>query len=207
MTIIPSTLPTALSMAAHVAALVPWIFCNARQLLTRARRFDHCHCAVAGRLCQLRVERDQEMQALAGVGIHDAEQRSISPIEIGLINCDLSGVDRIEPGYAVALDCAPAFSADTFVLPGAQVAQRRQLRTVNKNAVRMATEQPTHRLEAPVRHRSSPVRRARRRSLRGTASRAAVAGFSEFDSRDLGGWLVAVRLLSASSRRARIILG
>ena len=38
-------------------------------------------------------------------------------IQIGLVDRDLAGIDRIKPDQAVALDRAPAFGLEAFVFP------------------------------------------------------------------------------------------
>ena len=65
------------AMAAHFAAPIFRILSDARQQLAGPCRLDHGDGAVADRLCQLRIERHQEVQALAGVGVDDSEQRRI----------------------------------------------------------------------------------------------------------------------------------
>ena len=55
------------------------------------------------------------MQALAGVGVDDGEQRGIGDVEIGLIERDLCRVDLVKPGETVALDGAPALGFQGLV--------------------------------------------------------------------------------------------
>ena len=116
------------------------ILCDARQQLARARRLDHCDGAVAHGLCQHRIERHQEVQALAGVGVDDGEQRGIGDVEIGLIERDLRGVDLVKPGQSVAFDGAPALGLQGLVFPDRRIDQVGQLRSSDQDAVRVAAE-------------------------------------------------------------------
>ena len=83
-------------VTADAAAPVFRILGHARQQLTGARRLDHSNGAVAHCLCQLRIERHQEMQALTGIGIDDAKECRIGHVQIGLIDRDLRCIDRVE---------------------------------------------------------------------------------------------------------------
>ena len=60
-------------MAAHLAAPIIRIFCDTRQQLAGFCCSNYCNSAIAGRLGELNIERHQKMQALTGVGIHNAE--------------------------------------------------------------------------------------------------------------------------------------
>ena len=51
------------------------------------------HGAVANLLREHRIERHQEVQPLAGVGIQHREERGVGAVEIGLIERDLRGID------------------------------------------------------------------------------------------------------------------
>ena len=102
-------------MAAHPAAPVLGIFCDAHQQFTRARCLDHHNGAVTGGLRQLRIERHQEVQALAGVGVENGEQCGIGAVEIGLIDRNLRGIGLIEPAKSIAFDGAPTLGLQGLV--------------------------------------------------------------------------------------------
>ena len=74
---------------AHFAAPIFRILSDSRQQFAGPGRLDHGNGAVAGRLGQLRIERHGDVQALAGVGIDDSEQRRIGAIQIRLVKRDL----------------------------------------------------------------------------------------------------------------------
>ena len=95
-------------MAAHTAMPVLGIVIGTRQQFAGARRLDDGDGAIAPRLCTLGVERHEEVQTLAGVGVQCGEQRGIGDVEIGLIERDLCGVLRKSFLKSVALDRAPA---------------------------------------------------------------------------------------------------
>ena len=104
-------------MAAHAAAPVLGIFCDAHQQFTRARRLDHRNSAIAGGLRQLHIERHQEVQALAVVAVEHGEQCGIGAAEIGLIDRDLCGVLRITLFEPVTVERALALRVDAFAFP------------------------------------------------------------------------------------------
>ena len=69
--------PAPFAVAAHLAAPVVRIVGEARQQLAGAGRFDDGNGAVRSGLRPFGIERHQEVQALAGVGVDDGEERRV----------------------------------------------------------------------------------------------------------------------------------
>ena len=88
-----------------------------RQQLAGARCFDNVGRAVAPQLRALGIERDEEMQPLAGIGVGRGKERGIGNVEIRLIQRYLRGVLREYPFESVALGRLPVFAVDGLVLP------------------------------------------------------------------------------------------
>jgi hypothetical protein len=114
---------------------------HARQQLAGARRFDHGNSAVTGCLCQLRIERHQEVQTFTGVGVDDTEECRIGHVQIGLIDRDLRCVDGVEAFQAVAFDRFPALVLDALVFPKRRIDQSGQRRALEENPVGMPAKQ------------------------------------------------------------------
>ena len=85
------------------------IVIGTRQQFTGARCFDDGDGAVAPRLCALGVERHEEVQTLAGIGVQCGEERGIGDVEIGLVERDLCGVLRKSFLESVALELLASF--------------------------------------------------------------------------------------------------
>ena len=106
-----------LEVTAHFAAEVLTAWIEPRQQLAGARRLDHRHGAVDRFLHAPGVERDSEMQPLAGVGVDDRDQSRIGDAEKVLIQRDLCGIVRKYLRQAVALDSAEVLCVETLALP------------------------------------------------------------------------------------------
>ena len=112
--------------------------CGARQQLLCIAGPHDLHGLVAHRLRECRIERHEFAVQLPGVAIERGEQRWIGQIEIGLIECDLRGVDRLCEHDALLDDLLPGRSAERLVLP-----QRREVhrcRAADEAAVDVALE-------------------------------------------------------------------
>src|SRR5262245_54040690 len=112
--------PTSLAMSTEAAAPVVGIVSEARQKLAGARRLDYSCSSIGPSLRALGIERHQQVQPLARIGVDDREQCGISDVEVSLIKQDLSVVLRISLLDAVALDCVPALCSEALVLPNAR---------------------------------------------------------------------------------------
>src|SRR5262249_48242128 len=136
-------------MSTETAAPVLGIGSEARQKLAGARRLDYGCGPIGPGLRALGIERHQQVQPLARIGVDDREQRGISDVEVSLIKQDLSVVLRIGLLDAVALDCVPALCSEALMLPNAGEDQvsAGQVRARNEDAVSVAAEQSADRSE------------------------------------------------------------
>ena len=75
-------LPASLAVTTHAAKPMLRVTGEARQQFARARCLDHRDGAIAPHLSALRIERHQQMQPLAGVGVDDRDQRGVRMVEV-----------------------------------------------------------------------------------------------------------------------------
>ena len=144
-------MPAPLAVAAHPAAPILRIVVSARQQLAGARRLDDGDGTIAPRLCALGVERHEEMQTLAGVGVQRGEERGVGVVEVGLIERDLCGVLRKGFLESVALDRAPVLGVERLVLPQTRDSSvdAGQGRARDDDSVGVPAKQPARRREKP----------------------------------------------------------
>ena len=136
-------------MAAHLAAPVFGIVGYTRQQFAGLRRLDDGDGAVAPRLRALGIEWQQQVKALAGVGIKRREQRRVrGDVEVCLVDPDLCSVPRPDFLKAVALNSTPALGTECLVLPQARVADTGEIGPIRDDAVGVSAKQSAGGFEA-----------------------------------------------------------
>jgi hypothetical protein len=146
-------------MAAHFAAPIVSVFGDAWEEFAHSRCFNHCNGAIAHGLRQLCIERHEEVETLASVGVNDTEQGGIENVEKGLIQSDLRRIDPIESSQTITLDRTKALGLDAFVFPQAGIEEPQRLRSGDDDPVGMAAEQSIDGLEfQPVSRREPEPR-------------------------------------------------
>src|SRR5262249_36555697 len=114
----------------------------ARQQFAGARCRDNVGRAIAPLLCAFGIERNEEVQPLAGVCVGDGKQRGIGDVQVRLIERDLDQVIEVFPSEAVAFDLTIARGLQAFVFPYEWINHigAGQVRTMNDDAITVAAQ-------------------------------------------------------------------
>jgi len=121
---------------------------GARQKLLGVACPDHLYRPVAHGLGERRIERNQFRMELKRVAIECGEQGRVGQVEVGLVERDLSGVDRPCDHHAALDDLLPGSGADRLVLPQRREGHRR--RSTDQTTIDVPTEAAVEHREAEL---------------------------------------------------------